>query len=305
MGTYLNEVEDLLTELVTLKIERNDPFGFLINNRWVNEINRDYFLIKIERFKLLLRKQLKYGLRQEEYLQKVGDRIKDKKEFLENHKVGTLLFLQSYGKEIGTKNELHRLPHIDTRLYKKFKASLEAGKTANSDLFTFLVDFADNKLDYQNFHDFEIGLLNYTVWNYYKALTELHKFILGLQDSARYTDFKNLVIEEDSAASEQVKADIKMHFNLPKKDVACLFRYFLEEKIIAFDDNDVRNNELQMKRFVDTYITYLNPSGQKVPMKNFNREYSEAKAYLNKEKYKSFIDRFSAQIVDYRNSLKD
>jgi hypothetical protein len=303
---YVYQTEGALLSLLKFKIRFSvTNNAYLLNDRWVNEIDEHYFTDKAEKVQQLLNKQLKYGLNHVEFLSKLEARIQKRLESVKKYLKITPEIIKEFAEIVDPPIKHKVIPYSNSDWYEQFKEGNGIEATLGNDRLIYL-NFNSGKLNgYDTPIDFEYGLLSYAIQKYYEAVSNLHSYIFSLIENARYIDFKSLVIEDRSGARQQVKADTKLHFNLPKKDIASFFRYLLEEKIIVFDDNDERNNELQMKRFVDTHITYLNPSGQKVPMKNFNREYSEAKAYSNKEKYNSFINRFSAQLVDYRNSLKD
>ncbi len=298
------KTEDALSKLLVFRIEYFHHLQtYLFKGIWISDILNDTFLKEVERFKPVLLNQLKDGLNQEEYLNKVGNRIKEKLELLKKHKIGTIEFIQSYGEFIKPLNEITILPSLDTDLYDEFKVSLKEGKTDETDLFAYLVRFAEGKFNYTQYHEFQIGRLSYVVWNYFTALNELYKYVLTLQENARFIDFKSLKVEDEKVSVVSTRTGVKLHFNLSKINVAYLFRFFLKEQIIVFDDKDERNNELQMKSLVDTYFTYLNKSNERVPMKDFNREYSESKDYRNVQKYISFIDSFVTRLELYRDSL--
>ncbi|WP_417371219.1 hypothetical protein [Gelidibacter japonicus] len=300
------KIEDALSKLLTIKIEYFDSLQiYLFNDLCVHEMEGDFFLKEVESFKRILKSQLKYVLNPEEYINTVCKRIKEKIEFLEEHKVGSLEFLQFYRKHIKPVNEITTLPSLGTDLYDEFKTNLKAGKTDKTDLFAFLVEFAEGNLSYTQYYEFSIGCLSYVLWNYYKALNELYRFVSTLQENARFMDFRNLDIEDNKKCYEHLKTDIKVHFNTDKISLAHLFYFLFKEKHIVFDSKDERNNELQMKRFVEAHLTYLNINGDRIPIRSFNREFSEARASTKTQKHKKFINKFIVSLEQYRDGLKD
>ncbi|WP_431158151.1 hypothetical protein [Winogradskyella poriferorum] len=300
------KTEDAISKLLTIKIEYFDSLQiYLLNDLWVHEMEGDFFLKEVESFKPILKRQLKYGLNPEEYINKVCKRIKEKLEFLEEHKVGSIEFLQFYCKQIKPITEITTFPSLGTDFYDEFKTSLKECKTDETDLYKFLVRFAEGNFNYTKYHEFSIGCLSYVIWNYYCALTELYRFVSTLQENAPFVDFSNLDIEDNKKCTEHLKTDIKVHFNQDKISVAHLFLFLLKEKHIVFDCKDERNNELQLKRFIEAHLTYLNINGDRVPIRSFNREFSEARASTKVQKHKQFINKFIYGLEQYRDSLKD
>mgnify|MGYP005666567659 CR=1 FL=1 len=303
---YVYQTEGALLRLLKFKIRFSQTNNaYLLNDKWANEIDEHYFMNQAKEVQRLLNKQLKHGKHHEVFLENLLNRIWNRLQNVQMYLAITPEIIKNYS-EIKDPIIPHKeTPYSNGGWYKKFKKRSDLETTLGNDRLIYL-NFNYEKLnDYKTRIDFEYGLLSYAIQKYYEAVSNLHSYVFSLVENARYIDFKSLKIEDENVSDASTKTGIKLHFNLNKIDTAYLFRFLLEAKIIVFDDNDERKNELQMKRFVDTYLTYLNTSEKKVPMKNFNREYSEAKSFTNIKEFKSFIDGFKTKIEDYRNSLKD
>jgi hypothetical protein len=101
--------------------------------------------------------------------------------------------------------------------------------------------------------------------------------------NVEFTDFKNLDFEIFEKSYKTNQSKNLFHFNLDKKSIAHFFKILIEENIIVFNDTNDYHNALAMKGFVEEFFTYQNNKGERIPIKNFNREYAEANSLQDNE----------------------
>lgn len=279
--------------------------AYLLNDKWVNEIDENHFINKAESIKKLIIKQLKNGLHHEEYLQKLVDRIWKRLQVLQNYKAISPEIIKVYS-EIKDPVIPHKeTPYSKTDLYNEFMNSSNQVTNCRDDQFVYLNSISKHLNNYETKIDFEYGLLSYAIHKYDDAICHLHSYLFSLHSNARYIDFKNLELDEiNNSLAKKSKA---CHFNLDKKSVAHLFRFLLEEDILVFDEENESNNNLYMKQFVEDHFTYRNTAKERIPIKTFNREYSEVSSVSSPEviKHKAFIDQLIYLLQQRRNRLKD
>lgn len=302
---YAYKTEDAINELLKFKINFSETYNtYLFNGMWINEINESYYSEKIVNIKRLLHKQLKNGLKQEEYLQNLLDLIWKKVEYIEKFKCFSTEFFELYSEKITSVNYVHKEPNSNNKLFEIYKAGSKNISSQAYELFNFLNFHSEKLNDFQTPLDFERGFLLYTINAYREAIKSLYSFIYTIHMNAEFTDFKNLKFEEFSTKK---KSERICHINLDKKSVAHLFRILLEEDYLVFNEANETNNRLEMKRFVEDNFTYQNAKKERRPIETFNREYSEVSSSLSPEvkKHKEFIDKLILKLQDRKNKLKD
>ena len=292
--TIIEETEDTLIRFLKFSIrfsESNTTYS--LNNRWVNEIDEFYFMNEAKKVKYHIVKQLRHGLRHEEYLICLVGQVWKRLEYLQKYMHNTPDIIKEF-KEIINPERMDDEPLIaNISIYDEFINNVSQFKSQDSDRFNYLMLVSKYLNNYETKLDFQCGLLLYAIKKYYKEVNDLHSYLLSLSEKARYIDFKNLTFEGLKESSFDRQNNQLCHFNLAKKGVAQLFRILLEERIVVFDEKDDRNNELQMKRFAQINFTYQHPvTGVRTLIETFNREYSEACNRLSpeKERHEKFID---------------
>ena len=276
---YAYLTNEAVNELLKFKIyycKTNNTF--LFNNKWINEIDEYYYAEKIDNIKKLLHQQLINGLKHAEYLQNLLDLIETKIDQLDKYKFYSFEFFKLYSKKIKTLDSYNTKPSSNIELFEKFKTDSSSINTAESDLFNFLNFKSPNKNFFATELDFEKGIMLHVLSLHSEVLANLHGFIYSIHMNAEFIDFKNLRYEDIEHFYTAQKKDQPCHFNLDKKSIAYLFRVLIEENIIVFNESDINKNVLEMKTFVQNNFTYLNDQKEHIPIKNFNREYSEMKS---------------------------
>jgi hypothetical protein len=303
---YLADKE--LNSFLKFRIIHNQKFKtYMINDKWVNEINEAYYTQIIEDLKNKITKQLKFGLKPLEYLKDILQSTENRIDQLEGYALDSFDFFESYTKSINEDFTHEKEPKSNVKFFQLYKNNKELAEKENQDLFHHLsfLEFTGNKIQSQE--DFEKGMLLYAISLYLDALWELQGFIYVYLIEPEFTDFKAIEIYEKDPTSNLEQGNQRAHFNLNKKEVAHLMRTLLEEGIIIFDNADAFKNRLKMKEFIENNFTYKDPKGEKVPIKKFNREYSEACSPQSDEVslHKGFILGLVEKLKERTNRLKN
>ncbi|MBR9847302.1 MAG: hypothetical protein GYB35_14905 [Algicola sp.] len=259
---------------------------------------------KVEEVKQLLFKQLKYGLNHEEILEKLVDRIWKRLQTVNKYNKITPEIIKEFS-EIKDLPIPHKLkPYSSINWFEKYSERNGLEIDLGKDRLSYLDNKSEKLNNYKTPMDFEYGLLFYSIQKYNEALSHLHSYVFSLKSNALFIDFKNLELEEIDSVSKKTTVG---NFNLDKKRVAHLFRILMEENLIIFDDNNEKSNDLKMKKFVENNFTFQNTSGGRIPIKTFNREYSEVCSSLsaNVSKHKAFIDDLINILKQRKNRLRD
>jgi hypothetical protein len=304
---YKYKTDQAVNELVKYKINFSKIYNtYLFNNKWINEIEDDYYSEKIKNIKNLLHKQLKHGHKQAEYLQDLLDYIWTKVEYIEDYKYSSFEFFELFSDKMSDITSHESIPASNSDLYKEYKIDSSSEATNESELFNFLRFHSSGMNDFQTEIDFEKGRLLFVLSIYSEALKDLHGFIYSIHMDAEYIDFKSLDFEDFIITPKNIKENL-CHINLNKKSVAHLFRILLEEDFLVFDEINENNNRLEMKRFVQNNFSYQNNENQRTSIHSFNREYSEVASPSSSEvkAHKEFIDEFILKLQNRKNRLRD
>ncbi|WP_033960438.1 hypothetical protein [Psychroserpens jangbogonensis] len=303
---YVNQTNSALLSLLKFKIRFSEiNNAYLLNDKWVNEIDGNYFMNQVENVKQLLIKLLRNGIHHEEYLQKLIDRIWNRIQGLDGYKIHSPDIIKVYS-EIKAPIIRHKeTPYAKKDLYNEFRQGQSLETNVERDQFTYLNFITKNLNNYETRMDFEYGLLSYAIYKYHEAVSDLHNYVFSLHSNARYIDFKNLEVEGGEEIKQKIKKDIICNFNLNKKSIAHLQRIMIEERIVVFDETSNSNNRLHMKKFLEDNYTYQNSSKDRVQIKSFNREYAEAvhTSHANIEEHKIFIDKAIEILQNRKNRL--
>jgi len=305
---YGYQTDSAVNELLKFKIEFSETEQtYMLNNTWVNQIDDHSYYEKIENIKRLLHRQLKGGLKQEEYLQNLLDLVWKQVEVIKNYKYNSFEFFELYSKKILPVYHSDKKPTSNNEFFEKYKKGDNVISEENPDLNNFLNLHSKKMNNFQTQLDFEKGLLLFAVDIYRQVLMDLYNYIYTIHMNAEFTDFKSLDFEDFEESMAKKKKDRFGHINLDKKSVAHLFRILIEEDCLVFDETNDANNKLEMKRFVEDNFTFKNTKKERTPIKNFNREYSEVCSSLSPDvkKHKEFIDKLISQLQARKNSLKD
>jgi hypothetical protein len=303
---YGYKTDSAVNDLLKFKIKFSETEQtYMLNDTWVNEIDDHSYYEKIDNIKKLLYKQLKGGLKQEEYLQNLLNPIWKKVEVIGDY--NSFEFFKLYSKKILPVHHSDKKPTSNNEFFEKYKKGDNVTSEKNAELFGFLNLHSKKMNNFQTQLDFEKGLLLFAVDTYRQVLMDLHDYIYTIRMNAEFTDFKSLDFEDFEESMAKKKKDRFGHMNLDKKSVAHLFRILIEEDCLVFDETNETNNRLEMKRFVEDNFTFKNTKKERVPIKTFNREYAEVCSSLSPyvKKHKEFIDKLILQLEARKNSLKD
>lgn len=298
--------DSAVNDLLKFKIKFSETEQtYMLNDTWVNEIENHSYYEKIDNIKKLLHKQLKGGLKQEEYLQNLLNPIWKKVEVIMDY--NSFEFFKLYSKKILPVHHSDKKPTSNNEFFEKYKKGDNVTSEKNAELFSFLNLHSKKMNNFQTQLDFEKGLLLFAVDTYRQVLMDLHNYIYTICMNAEFTDFKSLDFEDFEESMAKKKKDRFGHMNLDKKSVAHLFRILIEEDCLVFDETNETNNRLEMKRFVEDNFTFKNTKKERIPIKTFNREYAEVCSSLSPhvKKHKEFIDKLISQLEARKNSLKD
>jgi hypothetical protein len=304
---YKYKTDQAVNELVKFKIDFSKIYNtYLFNNKWINEIDDDYYSEKIKNIKNLLHKQLKHGHKLAEYLQDLLDYIWTKVDYIEDYKYNSFEFFELFSDKISDIISHESIPVSNSDLYKEYKIDSSSETTNEPELFNFLRFHSSGMNDFQTEIDFEKGRLLFVLSVYSEVLKDLHGFIYSIHMDAEYIDFKSLDFENFIIPPKNIKENL-CHINLNKKSVAHLFRILLEENFLVFDEINENNNRLEMKQFVENNFTYQNNKNKRTSIDTFNREYSEVVSLSSPEvkAHKDFIDEFILKLQNRKNSLRD
>ncbi len=305
---YAFQTDNAINELTKFKVSYSETFNtYQFNNKWINEIDEYYYYDKIDNIKKLLHKQLVNGLKHVEYLQNLLDLIWDKIEHIEKYKCHSPKFFNLYSEKIRIIDNYNKKPATNIGLFEKFKSGSEPIDSKESGLFNFLEFHSENINKFETQFDFEKGMLLHSVHMYCEALKNLYDFIYSIHMNAEFIDFKNLKLEDLEEYSPKKRKNRVCHVNFNKKGVALLFSILLEEKIFVLDEFNMEKNRYELKQFVEENFTYRNANNERLPIKTFKREYSEAISVDSKEtkKQKEFLDKLIFKLQTRRNNTKD
>ena len=136
---YKYKTDQAVNELVKFKIDFSKIYNtYLFNNKWINEIHDDYYSEKIKNIKSLLRKQLKHGHKQAEYLQDLLDYIWTKVDYIEDYKYNSFEFFELFSDKISDIISHESIPVSNSDLYEEYKIDPSSETTNESELFNFL-----------------------------------------------------------------------------------------------------------------------------------------------------------------------
>lgn len=281
---YKYEAEGALLRLLKFKIRFSETHqAYLLNDKWVNEIDKDYFNRIIEDTKRLLNKQLKYGLNQEEFLNTVLGRLRSRLQSIRKYQSITQEIIKEYS-EIKDPVIPHKeTPFAHTDWYEQYKRKINLETIFGKDRLNYLKYNSIKLNNYDKQIDFEYGLLSYAIKKYDEAVSSLYSYVFSLVENARYIDFKELDYQEVYEPGADKQNNLLCHFNMDKKSLAHLMRILIEGNLIVFDEKNERRNLLLMKQFVEKYFTFQNSSKERVSIKSFNREYSETASFQKEE----------------------
>lgn len=281
---YKYEAEGALLRLLKFKIRFSETHeAYLLNDKWVNEIDEDYFKRIAEHAKRLLNKQLKYGLNQEEFLNTVLDRLSNRLQSIRKYHSITPDITKEYSEMKDPVIPHKETPFAHTDWYEKYKKEINLETIFGKDRLNYLEYHSIKLNNYDKQIDFEYGLLSYAIKKYDEAVSSLYSYVFSLVENARLIDFKHLDFDEELLSDDNAKNEQLCHFNMDKKSLAHLMRILIEGNLIVFDEKNERRNLLLMKRFVEKYFTFLNSSKERVSIKSFNREYSETASFQEEE----------------------
>ncbi len=305
---YAYQTERALQELLKFEVSysKTDK-AYLFNDNWASSISESYYPQKSLEFKKLLFNQLKYGLKQEEYLQNLLDIIWKKVEYIEDFDCYSSTFFEVYSDKIRLNEDVDIVDSSSKKLFQLYKSGSLDVSSENYNLFVFL-QFHSKKLnELKTIADFEKGYLLYVIGQYMTTLKDLHGFLYGIHMNSEFTDFKSINLDALEKFDIEKKQGQLGHFNLSKKEIAHLFRILLEEGFLVFDEMNEAKSKLKMKRFVEANFTYQNLKKQRSDIKTFNREYSEVCSNLSEDVkgHKDFIDRLISKLQARKATLKD
>ncbi|GGE44396.1 hypothetical protein [Psychroflexus planctonicus] len=305
---YKYQVDLNLTKLLKLKIKYNETYEtYMLNDTWVNEIDEYFYEDKIGSIKNLIAKQLKYGLKQKEFLEDLSRRIYNKYDRLKNYDLNSLNFFETYPNITFTKDDSEEKPASNASLFENYSNENELAYEKNPVLIGYLNHFSNKLNGLKTKEDFEKGLLLYALNNYKSALWDLHGYISEILNNVDFIDFKNINIEDQVRSAVKKNKNRLGHFNLSKKDVAHFFRILLEEDYLVFDETSDNKNELEMKKFVEANFTFRNHKKERIRIKTFNREYSEViyKSRPGPKLHRDFIDKLILKLQMRKKNIKD
>lgn len=305
---YKHEADKELNKFLKFRIKHSQKFKtYMINDKWVNEINEAYYAQLTEDLKNKITKQLKYGLKPVEYLNDILQSTENRIDQLKNYTLDSFNFFESYTKSIKEDFAHEVEPKSNVEFFQLYKNNKELAEKENQDLFNHLssLEYTGNKI--QTLEDFEKGMLLYAINLYLDALWELQGFIYKYLIDPEFIDFKAIEIYENQPPRPLKRENERAHFNLDKKSVAHLFRILLEEEYLVFNEKNQSKNSLEMKRFVEAHFTYQDAKNNRIPIEKFNREYSEVSSFSSPEvkKHKEFIDQLISTLEARKNRLKD
>ncbi len=305
---YASQTNRAVFELSKFKVQFCETYQtYLLNNKWANTYSESYFHEQSDLVKSLLCQQLKNGLNHKEYLQNLLDNLENRIDSLDKNKSNSPDFFENYSIKIAYTNIHQQEPHSNQSKYERYLNNQLEPDASEIEFFSFLT-FHEKKLNgYKNILDFEKGLLLYTIMLYRDAITNLDDYINSIFMNVEFTDFKNYDFEDFHSLKPQQKNNMVCNFNLDKISVAHLFSILINEDIIMFDELNYAKNNTKMKRFVEQNFTFLNFRKERIAIKTFNREYSEATCVGSAavKQHKAFIDKLILILQTRKTNMKD
>lgn len=311
---YAYKTDLAITNLVKFNISFSTIHNsYLFKNKWVNEYDESIFQDQIDHIKGLLHIHLKNSVNQAEYLQNILDQIWKRIEWLDKNKAFSPKFFELYSHKISKNNNpIDNFKSNDEKYQKFMNNDLEVG-SSDFDLFNYIRFHSEEMNHFENIIDFEKGLLINVIDLYRNALINFYNYIYSIHMNVELIDFKNYDFEHLETIPVTRKIEKACNINFDKKSIALFFRILLEERVIVFDESDKYKNEFEMKKFVQDHFTYLNEKNEHVPIKNFNREYSEMKSredkYVGKQikiinSLSSIVDKKKSDLIEIQKKNK-
>tara|TARA_R110001592_G_scaffold346470_2_gene639099 strand:- start:2552 stop:3541 length:990 start_codon:yes stop_codon:yes gene_type:complete len=294
-----------LTELTLEFCQTNQ--SYLINDKLANTYINSYYNEQVDNIKELLHHQLKTGRNHKAYLENLLGILEKRIEWLHKMKYKSVDFFNncsiktipsSYFPPVGTSNKIS---------FKNFLNDSIVPNSQEQKVLWFLQSYEEEFNHYENKLDFEKGLVLYVMSLYKRALSILCNYVKTIYEQVDFIDFNKLSNELLSETNPRQKKERNCNINLDKKSVAHLFRILLEEDFLVFDELNEANNRLELKRFVENNFNYQNTKKERLPIKSFNREYSEVSSPSSPEvkKHKEFIDKLILMLQARKNKIKD
>lgn len=130
--------------------------------------------------------------------------------------------------------------------------------------------------------------------------------ILNLDSRLKFLE--NLLnVSEDvtriSNLSTHIKKNEKCKSIYSKSELAHLFYFLMEERILFFDSIDEKKNRGKLQDFLVKNFTYSGDEGFQVNMKSISKQFSECKGFSYRDKHIKFLEELINRIQQQKERL--
>lgn len=303
--TDLNhKVYMFLKHSISFNTEHNK---YIFCGKWANEIDKDYFGEKIREIKQLFNGFLKVGKNHEEVLRDLLDLTGNKMHWFSENEIYTVSFIENLklkNKSINTSPPEQKITHeffmnYSEEGYEEFAKQFLV-LNDDTDYFYKLTRHAKEFNNYSNPIDFEKVQLMYCFDLFKDAVEEIQDYISTWEMNLPTTDLSKIEFE----ITDQTVNNLKCNTNLQKIELARLFLFLRESKILFFDEISSSRNALLMNQFIENNFNYCDKTGKSFEIKNMNKQFSIVNDQYSQQKQVDYLNHLIQTITDYRNKIK-
>lgn len=306
------EINEALIKFLNPKITFASQYNqYLYNDKGLLKIDEEY--LKKESLKLLvsINQHLQQGISNKVFLSDLLEIISKKFDWFAAYPTYEIKSIDNLTTSIKLTNKTVNV----SELKENFRIDDIVNNTSHYNDFMNKEDnyyawhmerFLESTNNFEDPLSFEKAKLLYVFDLLKESLEAINDYIDSLQINFEFIDFKDFDYE-DYLFKNGFKYDNnvivvdKGHFAYSKIDVANLFYFLKDEKILQFHSDD-RKDGTKMNRMIERNFTYKSESGSEVTISNINKEISKV-SFANPELHLNFLNRLIEQLEKRRNRL--
>lgn len=241
---------------------------YIFKGNWASSITEEYFNSIIEKIETDLLYQLKVGSNNDQYLKELLEITGKSIDLFREHLIGELI-KKAKDADINISDNIPLPPTVLVgRDYELPDPSVESPVA--------IEDYIINK---QESLTIEQKYLYRSYLFFQEAIVKLNSIIMRWEQDLPFTDFSKIELSQITNKEENVKC----HSKLSKIDLARLFYFLRENKILFMDSTSSRNNS-ELNKFIESNFTYLSSTTkEQEEIKGINKEFSVVSGALYKE----------------------
>lgn len=281
---------------------------YTFDDHWLINVSEDYFKKEALTIVRNINEHLKVGKDNKHFLSYLLQITEKRFDWYQHYDFPDIRSFYKIAETIISKDYTENLaPDVEKYSQKDIIENIidfSAEITYYADLRSYSKEF-DN---YSNTIDYERVKLHYVLELHYEYVQKIAAYIDSLLEDCERVYFSKFDFDTLPFIKELKDPIVlngilkKCKTSLTKVDVAHLFYFLVDEKMLVFDQNE-RQNYILVKKFIEENFTYKDDDGDQKNIVNINKEFTKL-GFSNKEPHRKFIDKLIATLEERRANFK-